>query len=156
MTSSPEPAGPDIATDLVEYIVVMIPGLDALAPVSRELVRIVACEAVRILDVVVVSISQDGTPQVIDVDSSEDLLAVRGLTAGHGILLSQHDIELIALALQPGDCAIVVVAEDRWAQPLSTAARALGGAVRAGERIARDRVEAALARAAQHPMEAEP
>ena len=69
------------------------------------------------------------------------------MTACYGALLSRHDIELVSLALQPGDCAIVLVAEDRWAEPLAVAARGLGGEVRAGERIARERVEAALVRA---------
>jgi hypothetical protein len=69
------------------------------------------------------------------------------MSACYGTLLSRHDLDLVALALQPGDCAVVIVAEDRWAEPLAVAARALGGEVRAGERIARERVEAALARA---------
>ena len=62
-----------------------------------------------------------------------------------GVLLSHHDLSLIALALAPGDGAIVVVAEDRWAEHLAAAAHAVGGEIRAGERIARTRVEAALA-----------
>ena len=41
--------------------------------------------------------------------------------------------------------AIVLVVEDRWAGPLSAAARDSGGEVLAGERIPRLRVEAALA-----------
>jgi hypothetical protein len=44
---------------------------------------------------------------------------------------------------------VVLVAEDRWAVPLAAAAQALGGEVRAGERIARERVEAALRRSHQ-------
>ena len=54
-----------------------------------------------------------------------------------GGLLSTHDIDLVSLALAPDSTAIVLVAEDRWAEPLSAAARQSGGEVLAGERIPR-------------------
>jgi hypothetical protein len=146
MTSSPEPVESAISTDLVEYLLVVLPGPMALAAVGAELVRIVDTATVRILDVVVVNVGEDGTPDVLDIESLGVASEIREMTACYGVLLSRHDIELVALALQPGDCAVVLVAEDRWAEPLATAARSVGGEVRAGERIARQRVEAALAR----------
>ena len=96
------------------------------------------------LDLAVIRVRADGTPEVLDADGFE---AMRELASCYGILLSVHDLELVALALQPGDSAVVVVIEDRWAQPLARAAQANGGEVRAGERIASSRVEAALAHA---------
>jgi hypothetical protein len=137
---------PEIATDLVEYLLLVIPGPGALAAVGPELVRLVDSEAIRILDLVVVTVDEHGQAAVIEIDAIDGLEAIGETTACYGALLSRHDIELVSLALQPGDCAIVLVAEDRWAEPLAVAARALGGEVRAGERIARDRVEAALVR----------
>ena len=145
--SSPEPTPPEIATDLVEYLVLVIPGPDALAVVGPELVRIADSAAIRILDLAIVTAEDRGTTTIIEIDAIEGLDSVRELAVCYGTLLSRHDLDLVALALQPGDCAVVIVAEDRWAEPLAVAARALGGEVRAGERITRDRVEAALARA---------
>jgi hypothetical protein len=144
---SPEPTPPEIATDLVEYLVLVIPGPDALAVVGPELVRLADSAAIRILDVAIVTAEDRGTAAIVEIDAVEGLEPVREMSACYGTLLSRHDLDLVALALQPGDCAVVIVAEDRWAEPLAVAARALGGEVRAGERIARERVEAALARA---------
>jgi hypothetical protein len=152
VTSSSEPTRRnDIATDLVEYLVVVIPGPHALASVGPELERIAESSAIRLLDLVVVNVDQDGTPQLLEVDSVPSLAGIRQAASCYGVLLSRHDVELVALALQPGHCAVVLVAEDRWAEPLAAAVHAVGGEIRAGERISRHRVEAALARAAQSP-----
>jgi hypothetical protein len=144
MTSPPDRRWADIATDLVEYLVVTIPDAQVLAAVVDELVRVGQTASIRVLDLAVIRVRADGTPEVLDADGFE---AMRELASCYGILLSVHDLELVALALQPGDSAVVVVIEDRWAQPLARAAQANGGEVRAGERIASSRVEAALAHA---------
>ena len=152
VTSSSEPTRrDDIATDLVEYLVMVIPGPHALASVGPELERIAESSAIRLLDVVVVNVDQDGTPQLLEVDSVPDLAGIRQAASCYGVLLSRHDVELVSLALQPGHCAVVLVAEDRWAEPLAAAVHAVGGEIRAGERISRHRVEAALARTAEPP-----
>ena len=80
-----------------------------------------------------------------------NLAGIREAASCYGVLLSRHDVELVSLALQPGHCAVVLVAEDRWAEPLATAAHAVGGEIRAGERISRHRSRPALARAAERP-----
>ncbi len=151
--SPPDPHQAGIATDLVEYLVLMIPGPQALSSVGPDLVRMVDSAVIRILDLVVVTIDERGRPEIVEIDSISDLDVIIDVTTCHGFLLSRHDIELVSLAMRPGDCAVILVAEDRWAEPLAAAARALGGEVRAGERIARERVEAALARVRHHPQE---
>jgi hypothetical protein len=151
---SAEPTRPgEIATDLVEYLMVLVPSPDALSEVAPELVRIVESSAVRVLDVAMIVVDEEGSAGLVDTSSNELLDKVRQASECYGVLLSRHDIDLIALALRPGDCAIVIVAEDRWAEPIAVAARAVGGEVRAGERIARERVEAALARSQRSPQE---
>jgi Family of unknown function (DUF6325) len=140
-----EPLEPPIASDLVEYLVMVVPGPDALSAVARELGKVVDAAVVRILDLVVVGVGEDGGTTVIGVDSLGGREVVGSAMPSYQVSLSRHDIELVALALQPGDTAVVIVAEDRWAEPLVAAARALGGELRAGERIARQRVDEALA-----------
>jgi hypothetical protein len=140
----------EIATDLVEYLLVLVPTPDALSEIGPELVRIVSSSAVRVLDVAMIAVDEEGSAELLDTSSNEVLDTVRQASECYGVLLSRHDIDLVALALGPGDCAIVIVAEDRWAEPIAVAARAVGGEVRAGERIARERVEAALARSQQY------
>jgi hypothetical protein len=106
---------------------------------------VVATSAIRILDMVVVSFDEDGDRKSWKPNRSSAWLPFAP-RINAGVLLSRHDIELVSLALRPPNAAIIVVAEDRWAESLSVATRAAGGEVRAGERIARERVELALAR----------
>ena len=151
VTSPSEPTSPgDVATDLVEYLLLVFPGLHELESVGPELNRIVESSVIRILDLVVVNVDHNGTPELLEVDSVPRLAGMRQ-TSGFSVLLSRHDIELVALALQPGQCAVVLVVEDRWIGPLATATRAVGGEIRAGERISRLRVETALKCAAEQP-----
>ncbi len=118
-----------------------------------EIIRVADSPAVRVLDLVVVTLDEQNRPDLVEFDTIPGLEGVRDSATRRRVLLSQHDIELVCLSLGPGECAIILVAEDRWAQPLAAAARALGGEVRAGERIARNRVEATLQRAAEQPEE---
>ena len=141
-----EPPRHDIASDLVEYFVLVLPNLHTLATVADELAHVVATSAIRILDMVVVSFDEDGMAEIMEAESIECLAPLHRASPFAGVLLSRHDIELVSLALRPPNAAIIVVAEDRWAESLSLAARAVGGEVRAGERIARQRVELALSR----------
>jgi hypothetical protein len=141
-----EPPRHGISTDLVEYLVLVVPGLHSIASIAEELTRVVGGSAIRILDMVVISFDEDGTVKVTESDSIDSLAALRNAGPRAAVLLSRHDIELVALSLRPPNAAIIIVVEDRWAESLSSAARAAGGEVRAGERIARQRVELALAR----------
>jgi hypothetical protein len=140
---------PAIASDLVEYLVLSVPEPAAMAVVAAEIVRAVDAAAIRVLDLVVLRVDELGAMEILDTGTVGELQAVVAQAVHHEVLLSQHDLELISLVLHPGDCAVVVVAEDRWAVPLAEATRSVGGEVRAGERIARDRIETALAGAAR-------
>ena len=144
-----EPPRQAIATDLVEYLVLVLPGLHALPSIADELTHLVATSAIRILDMVVISFDEDGTAEALEAESFECFAPLHDSSACAGVLLSRHDIELVSLALRAPSAAVIVVAEDRWAESLSLATRAAGGEVRAGERIARQRVEMALARAVE-------
>jgi hypothetical protein len=52
---------------------------------------------------------------------------------------------MVSLAIQAGTVGVVLVTEDRWAQPLALAAERSGGQIVAGERVPAARVEAVLA-----------
>lgn len=147
------PPPPGIATDVVEYLVLVLPGPHSLTAIAPEIIRVADSPAVRVLDLVVVSLDEQNSPEIVELDTIPGLEGVRDSATRRRVLLSRHDIELVCLSLRAGECAIILVAEDRWAQPLAAAARALGGEVRAGERIARDRVEATLERAPEQPKE---
>jgi hypothetical protein len=132
-----------VATDLVEYFIVAVPNPDALSEVGDALADLVQASAIRILDLVLLVKDRDGAVTAVELES---VASLRHLAADVREMLSDHDIELAALALERESAAVILVTEDRWAEPLSVAARRAGGQIVAGERIPASRVASALAR----------
>jgi hypothetical protein len=131
LTDEPEP---DLATDLVEYFVVVLPRRAALGTVGPAVADLVRSGRIRVLDIVVLDRRPDGGLDVLEVGDVEDLVALSQLEGDVG-LLSENDLALASRAVRPGEVGLVVVAEDRWARHLSSAARRAGGRIVAGERI---------------------
>ncbi len=141
---SPDAAN-DTDTDLVEYLVVVVPDLGSLRTVTPALADLVASAAIRILDLVCVSKSAEGGElTVVEFEDAEGMSALESVDGDIGGLLTTRDIETASRLLAPGSSAILLVVEDRWAQALSTAAKRAGGRVVGGGRVARPLVEAAL------------
>ena len=138
----PDGSDPAVSTDLVEYLIVSVPDRDALSGVADALAGLAHDETVRILDLVVIERDDDGTVAIAEAESVPSVAMLETATSG---VLGEHDIELAALAVQPGTVGLIVVTEDRWARPLSVAARRAGGRIVAGDRIPAQRVEATLA-----------
>jgi hypothetical protein len=141
----PRNAPGDVSTDLVEYFIVAVPDVQSLSGLAPALAELVERAAIRILDVVVLMKDDEGTVASLELDVVDSLAALRGLDEDVGGMLSDHDIELASLALRPGSTGVVIVTEDRWAEPLSTAAQRAGGQIIAGDRIPASRVESVLA-----------
>jgi hypothetical protein len=135
----------EVVTDLVQYLMVVVPDVDSLRGVASGLAALVDSKAIRILDLVVVARDSDGAVQVLELEEVPSLTGLAEVEGEVGGLLSVHDIQLISLALHPGAVGVVVVTEDRWAVALSESARQVGGVIIAGEHIPPSRVEAALA-----------
>lgn len=135
----------DITADLVGYVIITLPDVDALAmltPAMRELVR---SGTLRILDMVVVTRDDDGTPRVLEVTTLDRIADMQTITPDMVGLLTQRDITLASVAIPAGSAGVVMVVEDQWARPLSAAAARAGGQIVAGERISPQRIQAALA-----------
>jgi hypothetical protein len=132
----------ELATDLVEYFVVVLPERAALGGVVPAVTDMVRSQRIRVLDLVVLARGPDGALEVAEVGDADDLAALRELEGDTG-LLSENDLRLAASAVRPG--------EDRWAEQLSTAARGVGGRIVAGERIPSARVEAAVTDVPEDP-----
>jgi Family of unknown function (DUF6325) len=134
----------EVRTDLVEYLIVVVPSREALSAIGSALAKLVENAKIRILDLVVLERDADGAVTVLEVEALEGMASLRNLDIEVGGMLSEHDLELAALALKAGMPGVVLVTEDLWAKSLSTAARRAGGEIIAGERIPASRVEAAL------------
>ena len=144
-------------TDLVEYLVVVAQDLDSLGIVAAAIAELVATETIQILDLVAVAKADDSDASlsVFEFESVPSLAALRDVEGEVGGLLSDRDIDRAAAVLEPGTAAIILVAEDRWARPLSAAARLAGGRVIAGERIPSIRGEAGAPDQSRIPAQAE-
>ena len=134
-----------VAFDLVEYLIVAMPDVGSLVTLAPALADIVRSAAIRILDLVVVVKDGEGEITALELAQIDGMDFLRELVADAGELLSEHDIGLASLALRPGTAGLILVTEDRWAEPLSAAAQLVGGQIIAGERIPAARVESALA-----------
>lgn len=147
MTDASEPADrtDEIATDLVQYVVVVVPNQGALATVVPAVAELVQTGEIRILDIVVLERDREGAVTVLEFEAVESMADLRDVEGEFGGMLSDNDIALASHALRPGTTGIVLVTEDRWAASLSAAARRAGGLIAAGERIPPSRVEQVLA-----------
>ena len=145
MTDAPHPdlRRPRVRSDLVGYLIVSVADVGGLATVGEALRQLVDAGTLRILDLVALVCRDDGEVVVWESGSVPGLDLVVAPEDGLD-LLSEHDIELSSLALRPGTAGVVVVTEDRWAEPLSTAAQRAGGQIVAGDRIPPGRIEVAL------------
>lgn len=133
-----------VDTDLVECLVIVMPDLDSAADIASELAELVRAATIRVLDIVAIARADDATVNVLELEAVPSLAALAAVEGEVGGLLSDRDIDQASVVLEPGTAALLLVAEDRWAQPVSAAAQHAGGRVVAGERIPRARVEAAL------------
>jgi hypothetical protein len=134
----------DVLADLVEYLIVAVPDLASLGVLVPALATMAASGTIRILDVVVVTRLADGSLEVLEPDAVQSLEVLTQVEGHVGGLLTEHDIAMAAVALRPASAGIILVTEDRWAEPLSVAARRAGGQILAGERIPPSHVRMAL------------
>jgi hypothetical protein len=137
---------PEVDTDLVEYLIVTVPTLEALSAITPAIAQLVASAQVRILDALCLAPTPEsgGALVSLEIDEVDSLAALRYLDGQFGGLLSEGDVRLAALTVPPAGASLLMVVEDLRSAPLAQAARACGGYLLGGERAPRARVEAAL------------
>jgi len=113
----------------VDYIVLAFPTSRMTGEALPMLIDLVDRGVIRILDLVFLQKSEDGTVTTlsqVDLDRMKVLEAAlfEGATSG---LLGADDIADAAAALDPGTAAGVLVYENIWAAPFAAALRRSGG-----------------------------
>jgi hypothetical protein len=113
----------------VDYIVLAFPTSRMTGEALPMLIDLVDRGIIRILDLVFLQKSEDGTVTTlsqVDLDRMKVLEAAlfEGATSG---LLGADDIADAAAALDPGTAAGVLVYENIWAAPFAAALRRSGG-----------------------------
>jgi hypothetical protein len=132
---------------------VVVIGFPADAPMTGEsaplLVDLVDRGIIRVLDVIFVTKGEDGafagfTIDGIEKDRIGDFAVFEGATSG---LLGDDDTAAVAEAMEPGESAVVLVYENRWAAPFAASVRRNGGQLIASQRIPTQDLIGALERA---------
>jgi hypothetical protein len=121
-------AGNSVDPQLVEYVVVVVPDATSAEVVLGSVSQLERDGLVTILDAALVAHGGDETYFADPFDSLLDRVSYR-------TLLTEHDLRLVAGAVEVGQLGVVIVLEDVWATPLAATARAVGGYVAGGERI---------------------
>lgn len=130
----------------IDYLAVEFPGARLEGGGLAALLDLTERGIIRILDLVVATVAEDGTFAVValadlDGDGQLDLTVFEGVQSG---LLDDDDIAQSAALVQPGNAVGVIVYENTWAGPFVTAMRSAGAEVIASGRIPADDVVAAL------------
>lgn len=129
----------------VDYLVVEFPhGRSTFSgEVAEELSRLSHEGLIRVLDLLVMQKSTDGTVEGFEVDD-DDLDDLRSLESELAEILAARDVEHLAEAMEPGSVAGVVVWENLWAAPFASAARRAGGQLIVSGRIPIQAIAASL------------
>jgi len=129
---------------------IVVIGFPAGAPMTGEAVPIfldlVDRGIIRVFDALFVQKRADGTFVGLDLsdldeDSAGELTVFAGASSG---LLDDEDAGVVANELEPGDAALMIVYENRWAAPFAAAVRRNGGRLIANERIQVEQLIGAL------------
>ena len=130
----------------IDYLAVELPGARMNGDGLATLVDLTDRGIIRILDLVVVAVDEDGGFAVVEVadfdgDGTLDLAVFEGARSG---LLDDEDIAQSAALVEPGNAVALLVYENTWAGPFVSAMRSVGAAVIASGRIPAEDVVAAL------------
>jgi len=135
---------PDVGP--IDYLVVEFPGANFTGEALSALVDLVDRGIVRVLDLEVAMVGENGEFTVIELadfdgDGALDLAVFEGVHSG---LLDEDDLAESARLVGPGDAVAILLYENTWAGPFVSALRRQGADVIASGRIPADEVIEAL------------
>jgi hypothetical protein len=122
----------------VDFLLIQFPMDRLTGEVTPRLVELVEAGIIRIYDLLVITKSEDGAVEAVELRDSpvaQDFQYFAGASSG---LLGNDDVREAAEAMDPGTVAALLVYENSWAVPFVAAARNSGGEVIAGGRIPAD------------------
>jgi FlaG/FlaF family flagellin (archaellin) len=133
------------ASGAVELAVIAFPGSQFKGEIVPALADLVDAGTITILDLVLVSKTEEGDVVVIEIDEADDPAMFDDLDGEVTGILSDEDALAAGDALDPGNTAAVIVWENTWARALVGAIRNAGGLLVAHDRLDAETVNEALA-----------
>ena len=129
----------------IDFLAVELPGAKLQGRGLAALVDLTDRGIIRILDLVVVQVDENGFTALeltdLDGDGELDLAVFEGVRSG---LLDDEDVAQSAGLVDPGNAVALLVYENTWAGPFVSAMREAGAEVVASGRIPAEDVVAAL------------
>jgi hypothetical protein len=121
----------------VDYLIVEFPAgkSNFTGEMAAELVRLVDAGTIRVIDVLILTKSDDGSVDAMELEDVADLGPLQTIETELAELLAEEDVEHLAAAMDPGSTAGVLIWENLWAAPFASAARRSGGQLIATGRI---------------------
>jgi hypothetical protein len=121
----------------VDYVVVEFPAgaSNFTGEMAAELVALVDSGTIRLIDALILTKSESGTIDAMELSDFDELGELQRLEAQLADLLAAEDVEHLAAAMDPGSTAGVLIWENLWAAPFAAAARRSGGQLIATGRI---------------------
>src|SRR5436190_7105743 len=121
----------------VDYLIVEFPAgaSNFTGAMAAELLELVDRGIVRLIDVLILTKSEDGAVDAVELSDIGELGELQALEAQLAELLAEEDVEHLAAAMEPGSTAGVLIWENLWAAPFAAAARRSGGQLIANGRI---------------------
>ena len=139
MSATPEVHGP------IDYVLIEFPADRLDGSAGAALVDLVDSGVIRLLDLLVVSKSEDGMVEAIEVTDPTGPGAGFSYFAGaRSGLLGDDDMQEAGSAMSAGTVAALIVYENSWAIPFVGAVQHSGGELIASARIPAPEVMAAL------------
>jgi Family of unknown function (DUF6325) len=130
----------------VDYLVVEFPAghQNFTGEMITELNSLTGAGTIRLLDLLVLDKSDDGTIEAFEIDDVDGAPALLELETEIAEILAAKDVAHLAEAMHPGSVAGVIVWENLWAAPFASAARRGGGQLIASGRIPIQAIVASL------------
>jgi hypothetical protein len=121
----------------VDYLVVEFPAGagNFTGEMTDELLALVDSETIRVIDVLILTKSEDGTVDATELSDIDELGPLQAVEAQLAEFLAEEDVAHLAAAIDPGSTAGVLIWENLWAAPFAAAARRSGGQLLASGRI---------------------
>jgi len=121
----------------VDFVVIEFPAgaSNFTGEMARELLALVDAGTIRVIDILILTKSDDGSIDAVELSDVGELGELQALEAELAELLAEEDVAHLAAAMDPGSVAGVLVYENLWAAPFAAAARRSGGQLIANGRI---------------------
>jgi Family of unknown function (DUF6325) len=129
----------------VELAAIAFPGSKFNGEIIPALADLVDSGVVAILDLLIVSKSEEGDVVSLEIGEMDDGGIFDELDGEVMGLLSTEDIEAAGQLLEPGNTAALIVWENTWARKLIDAIRDAGGELLAHDRLDAETVSAVMA-----------